>query len=85
MNSTVNKLPAKFSAMTRMALIALSMLTWTGCAHYKVIDGEKVVRRLKAHETFIVPRDGWFVPDARWLELREALAERIEQLEKTTP
>ena len=25
---------------------------------------------------------GWFVPDARWLELREALAEKIESLEK---
>jgi len=25
---------------------------------------------------------GWFVPDARWLELREALAEKIEALEK---
>ena len=23
----------------------------------------------------------WFVPDARWLELREALADKIESLE----
>jgi hypothetical protein len=25
--------------------------------------------------------DGWFVPDARWLELRQAVADKIERLE----
>jgi hypothetical protein len=29
-----------------------------------------------------VPLDGWFVPDALWLELRQALADKIEALEK---
>jgi len=24
---------------------------------------------------------GWFVPDARWLEMREAIANKIEALE----
>jgi hypothetical protein len=68
--------------MTKLLPISLSMLIWTSCAHYKVIDADKTVRRLKAHETFIVPRDGWFVPDARWLEMREAIADKIESLEK---
>ena len=63
--------------------IALSTLIWTGCAHYKVIEADKTVRRVKAHQTFTAPVDGWFVPDARWLELREALADKIEQVEKT--
>jgi hypothetical protein len=27
--------------------------------------------------------DGWFIPDARWLELRQALADKIEALETT--
>jgi hypothetical protein len=48
-----------------------------------VIDADKTVRRLRANDTFQVPRDGWFVPDARWLELRQALADKIESLEKT--
>jgi hypothetical protein len=25
--------------------------------------------------------DGWFVPDARWLEIRQAITEKIEELE----
>lgn len=58
------------------------MLISTGCAHYKVIDADKTVRRLQARQPFTAPVDGWFVPDARWLELREALAEKIESLEK---
>ena len=67
--------------MTKLLPISLSMLIWTSCAHYKVIDSDKTVRRLKAHDTFLAPSDGWFVPDARWLELREALADKIESLE----
>ena len=81
MNATVNKSPAKSFTTTKLLPIALSMLIWTGCAHYKVIDADKTVRRLKAHDTFKAPVDGWFVPDARWLELREALADKVEALE----
>ena len=63
--------------------IALWMTIWTGCAHYKVIDADKAVRRLQANDTFKSPCNGWFVPDARWLEIREAIADKIETLEKT--
>ena len=63
-------------------LIALSVVLATGCAHYRVISADKAVRRLPAHSQFQAPVDGWFVPDARWLELREALADKIEALEK---
>src|SRR5438552_7324269 len=63
-------------------LLAIAALAPLGCAHYKVIEADKTVRRVKAHETFTAPVDGWFVSDARWLELREALADKIESLEK---
>jgi len=32
--------------------------------------------------SFCAIEHGWFVPDARWLELREVLADKIESLEK---
>jgi len=64
-------------------LLAIAALAPLGCVHYKVLDPDKTVRRLKAHDTFKAPSDGWFVPDARWLELREALADKIEQLENS--
>ena len=61
--------------------IAASMLIWTSCAHYKVIDADKTVRRLQVNEPFRPACNGWFVPDARWLELRQALSDKIEGLE----
>jgi len=45
------------------------------------LSSDRIVRRIKADETFRAPIDGWFVPDARWLEIRDALAERIDELE----
>ena len=80
---SVKPSPKKFCATMKLLPIALSMLIWTGCAHYKVIDADKTVRRLKAQQTFTAPVDGWFVSDGRWLELREAIAHKIEQLEKS--
>ena len=67
--------------MTNLLPIALSMTICAGCTHYKVISSDKIVRRIKATEEFRPTVDGWFVPDARWLEIREAIADRIEQLE----
>ena len=66
-----------------LTLLTLCPILLTGCAHYNVIDGDKAVRRLPAHSQFLAPSDGWFVPDARWLQLREALADKIETLEQT--
>ncbi len=68
--------------MMKLLPIALLMTIWTGCAHYKVIDADRAVRRLNAKQPFTAPVDGWFVPDARWLEIREAIADKIESLEK---
>jgi hypothetical protein len=82
MKTSVNPSPKKFFVTMKLLPIALSMTIWTGCAHYKVIDADKTVRRLNAHDQFTAPVDGWFVPDARWLQIREAIAEKIETLEK---
>src|SRR5258708_9262485 len=45
-----NPSPKRFFGMMKLLPIALSMTIWTGCAHYKVIDADKTVRRLKAHQ-----------------------------------
>ena len=74
--------PKKSFATMKLLPIALSMMIWTGCAHYKVIEADKTIRRVKAHQTFTAEVDGWFVGDARWLEIREAIADKIESLEK---
>jgi hypothetical protein len=81
--STLTWTGCAFSRSPALTLLTLCPILLTGCAHYKVIDADKTVRRLKAHDTFVAPSDGWFVPDARWLDLRQALADKIEQLEST--
>ena len=81
----MKKFPVKLFAMTKLLPTALLMMTCAGCAHYKVISSDKTVRRIKAHEPFTAPIDGWFVPDARWLELRDALADKIQHLESSGP
>ena len=47
-----------------------------------VLDADKEILRVRKSETFVVPRDGYFVPDARMLEIGEALNQEILKLKK---
>lgn len=78
----VRRLRARSREMTSAALIVVLMTIWTGCAHYKVISADRQVRRVKAGNSLVAPVDGWFVPDARWQQMNEAIADRITELEK---
>jgi hypothetical protein len=40
---------------------------------------------MEAAKPFTPPVDGWFVPDARWLEIRQAIADKILDLESKKP
>jgi hypothetical protein len=73
---------ARLFSATKLLPIATLMMTWTGCEHYKVISKDRAIHPLRAGETWQAPVDGWFVPDARWLEIRQAIADKIEELEK---
>ena len=78
----MKKLAVKSFTTTKLLPIALWMTICAGCTHYKVISSDKTVRRIKANEPFRSPIDGWFVPDARWLEIRDALSDRIDELQQ---
>ena len=79
-NTAKNWRKRLFSAM-KPALIVASIMISTGCAHYKVISADRAIHPLRASETWKAPVDGWFVPDARWLEIRQAIADKIEEIE----
>ena len=79
----MKKSHVKSFTTTKLLPIALSMMICAGCTHYKVISSDKTVRRIKANEPFTAPIDGWFLPDARWLEIRDALSDKIQQLESS--
>ena len=81
-NTNAKPWPAKLSSATTLLLIAASMMIWTSCARYKVIGADRTIHSLRAGEAWVAPVDGWFVPDARWLEIRQAIADKIEELEK---
>lgn len=70
--------------MMSAALIGAWLMTCSGCATYKVVSQDRAVRRMEAAKPFIPPVDGWFVPDARWLEIRQAIADKILGLEQAT-
>ena len=79
--NTAGNWRARSSNIMKLLLIAASMTISTGCARYKVISADRTIHPLRAGETWKAPVDGWFVPDARWLEIREAIAGKIEELE----
>ena len=58
--------------------IAALMIGSSGCASYKVISADRNLIRLRSNQAFTPAVDGWFVPDARWLEINQALSDQLE-------
>lgn len=75
---------ARLRAMTKTGLMLALMICFCSCAHVKVIPADKALRRVKSGAPFIAPVDGWFVPDARWLEINEALAGKLADTTSAT-
>ena len=55
-------------------LLASTFCSLTGCVRLVVIPADKEVVRVKAGQ--ISPKDGYLVPDARMLEILDALGKR---------
>jgi hypothetical protein len=72
----------KYMTALLLALTAACAMTLTGCQHYKVISSDRQVVPLTANKPFTPSCDGMFVPDATWLEMRTAISDKIETLEK---
>lgn len=70
--------------MTSAGLMVLLMMICGGCAssRVRVISEDRIVLRVLAGQAVTPKVDGWFVPDARWIEMREAVADRILELEQ---
>ncbi len=54
------------------------MIGSSGCASYKIISADRNLIRLRSNQAFTTAVDGWFVPDARWLEINQALSDQLE-------
>jgi hypothetical protein len=68
----------RFSKMTRALLIAgclmlSSGIACTATAKPKIISADREIKRVKAAKPFTSAIDGWFVPDALWMEIGEVL------------
>lgn len=65
-----------------LAIAVASMITLTsGCRTYRVLDSDKQILRVKKGERLKAVRDGYFVPDARMLQIGEALNTELLKLE----
>lgn len=49
------------------------MILLAGCKTYTVIPADKEVQPIASGQSFIAPGPGWFVPDARYLDILNAL------------
>jgi hypothetical protein len=49
------------------------MCLLTGCQSVVVIPKDREAMHLKANETFTAPGPGWFIPDARMLDILNQL------------
>jgi len=68
----------KFIGKWLLTMSVLLMCVWTqGCAHYTVVAQDREVRRLTHQKMFEPPVDGWFVPDATWIDLNVALGNKL--------
>lgn len=70
----MNKFLKRLSLTMQLLLIAELM---TGCASYKVISSDREVLRVKKGVALTTSHDGWFVPDATWIDINDALAKKL--------
>lgn len=63
----------------RLMLISIGLLMPLGCATKPptIIAADREVKRIKAEKPFTTKHDGWFVPDATWIDIRKALGETL--------
>lgn len=68
----------------RTVMLGLCLVWWTsGCARLVVIAADREITRLRAGEK--ATRDGYLVPDARMLEILDALGRKQVELENAKP
>lgn len=76
----------RLATLLSHAAVSLGIWTsWSGCHAPKVISADQVVRRVEARRPFTPPCDGWFLSDALYQRTRRAVADRILELETSSP
>lgn len=58
-----------------LSLPIVGLMPSCASPNYAVIDADKAVIRAPKLKSFTPSIDGWFIPDARWLEINEALTD----------
>jgi hypothetical protein len=73
----LNRSIKRLLLITLLLLIGVSLIGSCGCASVKVISADREIQRLQKNNRFVAPHDGWFVPDATWKDINEALADKL--------
>ena len=82
MQPSLRFIPRSPRATLALLMLASSTLS-TGCkTKVVVIPADRAAVRLNAGKPYAPAVPGYFVPDARMLEILKALEERVEQLPK---
>ncbi len=60
----------------------LTWMSWSGCStRALVVPADQQLQRLEAGQSFTAPVAGWFLGDALYLRYRQAVADKILELE----
>ncbi len=65
-----------------MLMLPIVVLMTSCASSPHVISSDRTLYRLQAAKPFTPQVDGWFVPDARWQEINEAIADKISLPQK---
>ena len=71
-------------AMRRLPwwLALATSMSWSACStRVRVIPADQQLDRLPAGQTFTAPVDGWFLGDALYQRYRQAVADRILEMQ----
>ena len=79
------KLTWQLQQATKIGLMLVLSLLCVGCTATKVmvIPSDKEVHRMEQNKNYTFPINGWFVPDARMLEMMHQLERDASQTNTT--
>jgi hypothetical protein len=77
--NAVRRYPERSFLTIPLLLIVGLIIGSSGCVGPTVISADRELHRLKSNQTFHPEFDGWFVPDSLWLDINDALGDKLDE------
>ena len=78
-SSDAGRSPRRYWMMTALLPLIALTLGSSACVGPRVVSADRSIQRLEAGKNFIPDHDGWFVPDAVWIDINDALGDKLDE------